>query len=118
MNADTVELVPPADATVFLSLWHHLVKMQGLRTATDITARLWDGTRKVMFFDTGEDEMDESFDLPEMAPDPRTWIAGYLAETCPDSEVRHLGTHAAFDAAGNPCERNLFAVVRTAQSSA
>ena len=118
VNADTVELVPPADATVFLSLWHHLVKMQGLGTATDITARLWDGTRKVMFFDTGEDEMDESFDLPEMAPDPRTWIAGYLAETCSDSEVRHLGAHAAFDAAGNPCERNLFAVVRTAQSSA
>jgi hypothetical protein len=117
VNPDTVELVPHADATVFLSLWHHLVKIQGLQTATDITARLWKGTGKVMFFDTGEDEMDESFDLPEMTPDPRTWIAAYLAETCPGSEVRHLGVHAAFDAEGNPCERNLFAVVRTAQPS-
>jgi hypothetical protein len=118
VNSDTVELVPSADATVFLSLWHHLVKTQGLDTATGITARLWDGTRKVMFFDTGEDEMDESFGLPDMSPDPRTWLAGYLAQTCRGSEVRHLGTHAAFDAEGNPCERNLFAVVRTAPSSA
>jgi hypothetical protein len=118
VNPDTVELVPHADATVFLSLWHHLVKVQGFQTATDITARLWKGTGKVMFFDTGEDEMDDSFDLPEMTPDPRTWIAAYLAETCPGSEVRHLGTHAAFDAEGNPCERNLFAVVRNAPPSA
>ena len=70
VNADTVELVPPADATVFLSLWHHLVKMQGLQTATDITARLWKGTGKVMFFDTGEDEMDDSFNLPGDDPRP------------------------------------------------
>jgi hypothetical protein len=65
-----------------------------------------------MFFDTGEDEMPPSFGLPEMTPDTRTWLEGYLSSTCAGSEVRHLGTHAAFDADGNPCRRNLFAVVR------
>jgi hypothetical protein len=117
VRADTVEMTPAADCTVFLSLWHHLVRNQGLETATAITARLWEKTARVMFFDTGEDEMPDSFELPAMTPDPRTWLEGYLTATCPGSRVEHLGRHAAFDAEGNPCERNLFAVVRTAPAS-
>jgi hypothetical protein len=112
VRADTVDLVPSADATVFLSLWHHLVKMQGLDTATAITARLWEGTRRVMFFDTGEQEMDPSFALPAMEPDPEAWLSRYLSESCPGSEIRHLGRHAAFDSFGKPAVRNLFAVIR------
>ena len=65
-----------------------------------------------MFFDTGENEMPACFGLPAMTPDPRSWLEHYLSDTCPGGEVRHLGRHAAFDADGNPCERNLFAVVR------
>ncbi len=113
VNAGTADLMPGADATVFLSLWHHLVKMQGLATATAITSRLWQGTRRAMFFDTGEAEMDPSFGLPAMEPDSETWLTGYLSDVCPGSEVRHLGRHAAFDSSGNPCERNLFALVRS-----
>ncbi len=116
VRADTVEMTPAVDCTVFLSLWHHLVRDQGLETATDITARLWEKTARVMFFDTGQDEMPDSFNLPAMTPDPRTWLEGYLTATCPGSQVQHLGEHAAFDAEGNPCERHLLAVVRTAHS--
>jgi hypothetical protein len=112
VHAETVDLMPSADATVFLSIWHHLVKMQGLATATAITTRLWEGTRRVMFFDTGEEEMDPSFRLPAMEPDSETWLRRYLSESCPGSEIRHLGRHAAFDSFGNPAVRNLFAVVR------
>jgi hypothetical protein len=109
---DTVEMVPPADCAVFLSLWHHLVLHNGFEGATAITSRIWSGTAKVMFFDTGENEMPPSFGLPRMEPDARTWLERYLADACPGGEVRHLGEHAAFDADGNPCHRNLFAVVR------
>jgi hypothetical protein len=109
---DTVALVPPADCVLFLSLWHHLVREDGLEMATSLTERIWSKTGKVMFFDTGEDEMPPSFGLPDMTPDARTWLEGYLSFTCAGGEVRHLGTHAAFDADGNPCRRNLFAVVR------
>jgi hypothetical protein len=112
VREDTVGMIPPADATIFLSLWHHIVKAAGLDGATRITREIWDRTAKVMIFDTGENEMDASFGLPEMVPDGRTWVERYLADTCSDSRVEHLGTHAAFDAAGDPCERNLFAVVR------
>jgi hypothetical protein len=112
LRDDTVEMVPAADCAVFLSLWHHLVRDDGLESATAITSRIWSKTAKVMFFDTGEEEMPASFGLPAMTPDPRTWLERYLSHTCPGSEVRHLGRHPAFDADGAPCERNLFAVVR------
>jgi len=112
IRADTVALTPAVDCTLFLSLWHHLVRWQGIDAATEITAGLWAKTAQVMFFDTGENEMPDWFDLPEMTPDPRVWLEGYLAATCPGGRVEHLGRHAAFDAEGNPCERNLFAVVR------
>lgn len=112
VREDTVEMVPAADCSVFLSLWHHLVRAEGLEGATAITRRIWSKTAKVMFFDTGENEMPPSFGLPAMTPDARAWIEGYLRETCEGSEVRHLGEHDAFDADGAPCRRNLFAVLR------
>jgi hypothetical protein len=112
LRDDTVELVPAAECTVFLSLWHHLVRDDGLEMATSLTERIWAKTGKVMFFDTGENEMPPSFGLPDMTPDARTWLEGYLSFTCANAEVRHLGVHDAFDAEGNPCRRNLFAVVR------
>jgi hypothetical protein len=47
-----------------------------------------------------------------MGADERAWLARKLEETCPGGSVEHLGRHAAFDAAGRPCRRDLFAVVR------
>jgi hypothetical protein len=112
VREDTVELIPAADCVVFLSLWHHLVRDDGLEKTTALTARIWSKTATVMFFDTGENEMPASFGLPAMTPDARTWLERYLSDACPGGEVRHLGRHPAFDAEGDPCERNLFAVVR------
>jgi hypothetical protein len=73
---------------------------------------IWQGTRKVLFFDTGEDEMTPEYGLPAMTPDARSWLGAYLAVTCAGSRIERLGTHRAFDPAGVPCERNLFAVIR------
>ncbi len=112
VREDTVALTPAADCTVFLSLWHHLVRWQGLEAATAITSRLWEKTGRVMFFDTGEEEMPDSFRLPAMGPDSRAWLERYLSETCEGSRVQFRGRHAAFDADGGFCERNLFAVLR------
>jgi hypothetical protein len=75
-------------------------------------ATIWERTRTVLFFDTGENEMTPEYGLPAMTPDSRSWLADYLAETCPGSRVEHLGTHAAFDPSGRTVERNLFAVIR------
>ena len=64
-----------------------------------------------MFFDTGENEMPASFGLPAMTPDARTWLERYLSDACPAGGASPRAP-SAFDADGNPCERNLFAVVR------
>ena len=113
LSADTADLFGPMDCVVFLSVWHHFVAWHGLDYATAMLSLLWDRTRKVMFFDTGENEMPGWFGLPAMEPDGRTWLTEYLS-ALPGSRIEHLGTHAAFDAEGLPAERNLFAIIRTA----
>jgi len=112
LTPDNVVAVPASDCTILLSIWHHFVRYYGLDAATSMLATIWDRTGKVLFFDTGEDEMTPEYGLPAMTPDARSWLAAYLAKTCPGSRVEQLGTHAAFDPAGRPCERNLFAVIR------
>ena len=112
LSPGNVGAVPASDCTVCLSIWHHFVRYYGLDGATEMLATIWSRTGKVLFFDTGENEMTPEYGLPAMTPDARTWLAAYLAETCPGSRIEHLGTHKAFDPGGKTCERNLFAVIR------
>ncbi|MCX4585249.1 hypothetical protein [Streptomyces sp. NBC_01481] len=115
LRPDTLDLLPVTDCTLLLSLWHHLVRDQGLDTATHLLQELWARTGKVMFFDTGEDEMPESFGLPRMVPTPDAWLTEYLQKNCAGARIEHLGRHRAFDAAGLPTDRALFAVIREPQ---
>jgi SAM-dependent methyltransferase len=113
IEPDSVEVLPSVDAVLCLSLWHHLVRAHGLDAADGILAALWERSRKVLIFDTGEREMGPDFGLPAMEPDARTWLAGHLAAVCAGGTVEHLGTHAAFGPDGAPVTRNLFAVIRS-----
>jgi SAM-dependent methyltransferase len=108
----TVQLLPPADAVLFLSLWHHLVRAHGPDCAIEMLSAIWERARKVLFFDTGESEMPAEYKLPPMTPTPRDWLDELLARACPGGEVIHCGTHDAFAPDGSFCRRNLFAVVR------
>ena len=112
LTPENVVAVPGSDCTLCLSVWHHFVRYNGLEPATEMLESIWAGTRKVLFFDTGENEMTPEYRLPPMVPGPASWLSIYLSETMPGSRVEHLGTHAAFDPSGRPCERNLFAVSR------
>ena len=112
VTPENVGTLPVSDCVVCLSIWHHFVRIHGLTEATTMLETIWQQTRKVMFFDTGESEMTPDYELPPMTPDPRSWLAGYLARACPGSRIEHLGRHGAFDPCGNPCQRNLFAVIR------
>jgi hypothetical protein len=112
LEPGTMALMPPADCVLHLSVWHHLVRDHGLAAATAMLSQAWERTGSVLFFDTGQGEMPREFGLPQMGADERAWLARKLEETCPGGSVEHLGRHAAFDAAGRPCRRDLFAVVR------
>lgn len=113
VGPDNMDMVPPTDCVVYLSVWHHMVRWHGEERASAMLTELWEGTGKVLFFDTGEQEMPADYNLPDMSPDPRQWLSDYLSRVCPGSRVEHLGLHAAFDAEGAPCQRNLFAVIRS-----
>jgi hypothetical protein len=109
VSPDTVALVPHTDCTVFLAVWHHIVRYQGRNAADTVLRRLWSATGRVLFFETGEaGEMPESYGLPQMAPNPRAWLEDYLRSTCEGAELRHLGLHPS----SASYRRNLFAVVR------
>lgn len=112
ITPENVGTLPAADCVVCLSIWHHFVRLHGLEQASAMLATIWGKAEKVMFFDTGETEMTPDYGLPSMSPDPRTWLTRYLAETCAGSRIEHLGVHGAFGPDGNPCRRNLFAVIR------
>ncbi len=90
------------------------MRAEGFEAATGMLAELWQRTGKVLFFDTGENEMPASFGLPAMEPDAERWLGDFLATTCPGAAVRSLGGHQAFDAQGKPCRRTLFAVLGSA----
>ena len=112
VTPQNVFTLPAADCVLCLSVWHHFVRSYGLAEATAMLEQIWALTRSVLFFDTGESEMTPDYGLPELTPDARAWLTAYLAWTCPGGTVEHLGAHRAFAPGGEPCERNLFAVVR------
>jgi hypothetical protein len=113
VGPDNVDVLPTVDVVICLSVWHHIVRAHGFEPATEVLRGIWQHTGKVLFFDTGENEMPPSFRLPRMEPDAETWLADYLAATCEGSTVELLGKHEAFDAELRPAQRNLFAIVRT-----
>jgi hypothetical protein len=112
LSSGSIGLLPEVDVVLFLSLWHHFVKEYGLDEAKALLADVWERSRRVLFFDTGEGEMPPDYRLPEMQPDPETWLAGLLSEICPGGSVRQVGRHEAFAPDGRTVERNLFAVLR------
>ncbi len=115
VDPTTVHALPVADATIFLSVWHHMVRAWGMATAKQVLKAIWDRTGKVMFFETGENEMPRQFGLPHM-DDPTRWVTELLEEVCANATVRPLGRHRALAPDGSEHARGMFAVVRTGEA--
>jgi len=113
LTPDTMPLLPSADAVLFMSVWHHLVRWHGEPAARAALRTIWARTGRILVFETGENEMPARYHLPEMGPRPQDWIASMLRQECPNATVRFLGLHRAADPYGRPCHRNLFGAVRT-----
>jgi hypothetical protein len=115
VSPSTVELVPAADCVLVLSVWHHFVREWGFEEATEMLAEIWAKTDRLLFFETGEDEMPASWRLPAMRPDARSWLSEFLASVCTGALIVHLGLHDALSPDNEPCRRNLFVAVRDGQ---
>jgi hypothetical protein len=108
----TTSLLPSADAVLFMSVWHHLVRWHGEPGARAVLRALWARTGRVLVFETGENEMPARYRLPDMGRQPQAWIDAMLRAECPNGTVRFLGLHPAADPDGRPCRRHLFGVLR------
>jgi hypothetical protein len=95
VDRDTVEFLPSADVTLCLSVWHHWVRRFGLKDATHILERIVEKTNRLVFFDSGEEEMPASYNLPFAGRTSADFFSGYL-EQLPGVAVRlDLGRHQA-----------------------
>jgi hypothetical protein len=115
ITPNTARYLPEADVTLCLSIWHHWVKAYGIEETTDLLKTLFQKTHKVMFFDTGEHEMPENYNLPFQNKNPKDWLETYFKEALSASEVVWLGQHKAFAPGAKKDEfvmRSLFAVVK------
>lgn len=112
LNPETTRLLPMSDCVLFLSVWHHLVREHGVAAAAQMVGRIWAKTEKVLFFETGEDEMPPRYGLPLLLPTPAVWIRHLLEGQCQGAVVCHLGEHDAFTPDGHSCRRSLFAAIR------
>lgn len=113
VNTETVFLLPKVELVLALSIWHHWVKAYGLETASFILSEIWKRCSKVMFFETGENEMTADFNLPTMGDSPQVWLKDYLQSVCNNSEIIHVGQFEAFAPQDNKVVyRNLFKIIR------
>lgn len=111
LDSQTVRELPEADIIIFLSLWHHLCRLEGFESARELLTNVMSKTRRVCFFETGQSNevyTRWALDLPEMNPEPKEWISSLLLD-CGASRVKHLGTFATFL---GPVKRHLFAAYK------
>ncbi len=98
VNENNVSILPKTDITLCLSIWHHWVYHYGLETATKILATLWQSTDNILFFESGEEEIKEEFNLPfDPSMAVKDWLFSYLSEVCDDGKVEIIGEFPAGD---------------------
>lgn len=119
IGPETSSIMPRTDVTLCLSIWHHWVAMHGLDAATRILQDLWAGTAHTLFFESGEEEAQEQFNLPFNSGEPaRTWLMKYLHRVLPGSTVEIIGAFPAGSYAHYKIknqQRSLFKITRTSQ---
>lgn len=90
-----IDFLPPVDCTLLLSVWHHWVYHFGLSDATEMLRTIWSKTKKVVFFETGEGEVIDEFNLPFNSDNSRQWLKNYLEKTCVGAAVIVVSEHEA-----------------------
>lgn len=109
IDVDFIEALPCFDVTLFLSVLHHVIQARGVDYAGQIMKSILKRTRLGLVFDMGQSNEavppnDWSRILPQMEPNPKTWIVNFLKEVG-FSEVEVLSDS---DTYGSAERRHLF----------
>jgi SAM-dependent methyltransferase len=98
ISPDFVKTLPPFDGVIFLSVLHHVMYEHGVDYARQLMSAIRAITRKCLIFDMGqsnETQHEWAKLLPQMTPDPATWIAGFL-KTAGFATVESIGQTDAY----------------------
>jgi hypothetical protein len=109
VTPDNVHCLPAVDVLVFFSVWHHWIVAYGHEKALDMLRVIWEKTRHVMFFETGEDMEIQQLKITEK---PADWARAQLQQACPDATIKVIGE---FDRGAHKeirQTRTLFAIYR------
>lgn len=98
VNEESASFLPRTDITLCLSIWHHWVFNYGLVAATKILIQLWNSSNRILFFESGEEEVREEFALPYPTHQKASeWLYDYLKTNLNGSKVEHVGKFLAGD---------------------
>lgn len=107
LNAGVLQRLPEFDVVIFLSVLHHVMYEHGEEYALALLREIRRLTRMCLIFDMGQsNEIAHNWSklLPEMSPDPETWIANFL-RSAGFSRVTVAGQTDAYK---NEVRRSLF----------
>lgn len=88
LSLGNINILPSVNYILLLSVWHHWVYEFGLLEATEILTALWEKTKDMLFFESGEGEVAEEFGLPFKPDNARQWLNDYLQRTCSSSNIK------------------------------
>lgn len=96
VKPDNVATLPHTDITLLLSVWHHWVYHYGLEDATKMLQLVWSSTSKDLYFESGEEDTKEEFNLPFPSnTESSLWIKDYLQSNLAGSAIEILGKFEA-----------------------
>jgi hypothetical protein len=116
IDRESADFLPSSDITLCLSIWHHWVYDYGIIEATAILNKIWSTTKKVLFFESGEEEVADEFNIPFTKSKPaKEWLYDYLAQNLKKSKINAIGNFEAGDYSHYKIKNNkrtLFKIIR------
>lgn len=77
ITPQNIDILPPTDVTLILSIWHHWYFYFGQENALKMLQNVIDKTNKKIFIEIGEDEVAEEFNYP-VKKDVKNWFKELL----------------------------------------
>lgn len=98
ISPDFLNRLPIFDVVLYQSMLHHVMYEHGIDRSLEILRLIRRKTAKVLIFDMGQsNETARAWArlLPDMGPDPHTWIQSFI-ESAGFSDVRKIGETDAY----------------------
>lgn len=95
IGENNITKLPEFDYIIYLSVFHHWCRYFGFEKSKAMLGDLFKKTKKGLFFEMGQEEMDPKFNVPKIEGDFKQWMENFLKETS-GRKVKCLGDFEVF----------------------